>query len=165
MRFPLEVFEAVRGAFDADKPVGIRVSATDWVEDGLTVDDTVQFGHALKALGCDFIHVSSGANVAKAKIPVGPGYHVDMAARIRAETGLFTIAVGMITDPLQAETIVRSGQADMVALARTMLYNPHWTWQAAVALGQEAAYPPQYLRGHPAAMGIDVPGSARREGC
>ena len=164
MRFPLEVFEAVRAAFDQNKPVGIRVSATDWVDGGLSVDDTVAFGKELKKLECDFIHVSSGANVARAAIPVGPGYHVEMAARIRAETGLFTIAVGMISDPLQAETIVRTGQADMVGLARTMLYNTHWTWQAAVALGQEAAYPPQYLRAHPSAMGIAVPGTALRAG-
>ncbi len=161
IRFPLEVFEAVRKAFPADRPVGVRVSATDWVEGGLTVDDIVVFGHALRELGCDFIHVSSGANVPKARIPVGPGYQVEMAARVRAETGLVTIAVGLISDPLQAETIVKTGQADMVALARGMLYDPRWTWHAAAALGQEANYAIQYRRGHPKVVGIPVPGDVR----
>ncbi len=161
LRYPLEVFQAVREAFSSDKPVGVRVSATDWVDNGLTVEDTVVFAHALKEAGCDFIHVSSGANVPNAPIPVGPGYQVEIAARIKAATGMPTIAVGMIVDPIQAETIVRTGQADMVALARTMLYDPRWAWRAAVALGQEANYPNQYMRAHPRALGIPVPGAAR----
>lgn len=161
MRFPLEVFEDVRAAFPPDKPVGVRVSATDWVEGGLTVEETIAFGHALREVGCDFIHVSSGANVAKAAIPVGPGYQVEMAARVRKETRLTTIAVGMINDPFQAETIVRSGQADAVAIARGMLNDPRWAWHAAVALGQEGTYPIQYVRGHPKNYGIPVPGTAR----
>ncbi len=150
MRFPLEVFEGVRAVWPANKPVGIRVSATDWVDGGWTLDDTVVFAHALKARGCDWIDVSSGGMAPPESIPVGPGYQVPFAERVKVETGVATIAVGLITEPHQAEEIIASGKADMVALARGMLYDPHWAWHAATALGAEATYPNQYLRCRPA---------------
>lgn len=149
MRFPLEVFDAIRAAFNAEKPVGVRISATDWVADGWDIEQSVAFAHELKKRGCDFIHVSSGGISPQQRIPVGPGYQVEFAERIRKETGMLTIAVGMITEAEQAEHIVASGQADMVALARGMLYDPRWPWHAAAKLGGSVVAPPQYLRSQP----------------
>ncbi len=159
MRFPLEVFEAVRAVWPKDKPLGLRISATDWVDGGWALEDTIAFAKELKGLGCDFIDVSSGGSSPKQKIPIGPGYQTPFAAEIRRETGLATMAVGKITDPLQAEHIIGTGQADMVSLARGMLYDPHWTWHAAEKLGADAAYPVQYQRCHSALAGEPVPGN------
>ena len=159
IRFPLEIFEAVRGVVPDDLPVGIRVSATDWVEGGWAAEDTVVMGKALAKLVCDFIDVSSGGNSPLQQISVGAGYQTGFAAQIKRETGLITMAVGMINEAKQAETIVASGQADMVALARGMLYDPRWTWHAAEALGADAAFPPQYARTHPTLRGLPVPGN------
>jgi 2,4-dienoyl-CoA reductase-like NADH-dependent reductase (Old Yellow Enzyme family) len=150
MRFPLEIFEAVRQVWPADRPLGIRVSGSDFVEGGWTPDDTVAFAGELKRLGCDFIDVSGGGVSPKQQIPVGPGYQVPFAEKVRRATGLTTMAVGMITEPHQAEAIIASGQADLVALARAFLRNPRWVWDAADALGGEAFCPPQYLRGRAA---------------
>ena len=136
-RFPLEVFEAVRKAWPRDKALGVRVSATDWVEGGLTVEDTIETARQLKALGCDFIDVSSGGNSPAQKIAIGPGYQVDLSARVRKEAGIKTWAVGIITEPQQAEDIVASGQADCTAHARSFLVDPRWAWNAAKALGAE----------------------------
>jgi 2,4-dienoyl-CoA reductase-like NADH-dependent reductase (Old Yellow Enzyme family) len=149
MRFPLEVFDAVRAAFPADKPVWVRVSATDWVPGGFEVEDTIALGLELKARGCAAIHVSSGGVSAQQKIAVGPGYQVPFAERVKAATGLVTVAVGMITDPHQAETIIASGQADAVAMARAMLYDPRWPWHAAAVLGAQVDAPRQYWRSQP----------------
>ncbi len=149
MRFPLEVFDAVRAALPASMAVGIRLSATDWVEGGWDLDQSVVFGRALAARGCGFLHVSSGGVSPRQKIPIGPGYQVPLAERLRAETGLPTLAVGLITEPAQAEAIVANGQADLVALARALLYNPHWPWQAAAELGASVTAPPQYWRSQP----------------
>jgi 2,4-dienoyl-CoA reductase-like NADH-dependent reductase (Old Yellow Enzyme family) len=149
MRFPLEVFDLIRAAFDANKPVGIRVSATDWVEGGWDIEQTVAFAQALKQRGCDFIDVSSGGLSPLQQIPLGPGYQVPFAQRIRQEAGMPTIAVGLITEAEQAEEIVSSGKADMVALARGMLYDPRWPWHAAVKLGAQVDAPPQYWRSQP----------------
>ena len=149
MRFPLEVFDAVRAAVPGTMAVGVRISATDWVDGGWDIEQSVAFAHALKQRGVNFIHVSSGGVSPQQKIPVGPGYQVDFAARIRQETALPTIAVGMITEPEQAEAIVRDGQADMVALARGMLYNPRWPWHAAAVLGGTVEAPQQYWRSQP----------------
>ena len=158
LRFPLEVFDAVRAAWPDDRPLGIRVSATDWVDGGWTVEDTVALAQALEARGCDFFHVSSGGSAPDAAIPAGPGYQVPLAARVKAATaGMPVVAVGQIAEARQAETILRSGQADLVALGRTMLFNPHWTWQAAADLGAEAAYPYQYARCHPSLRGTAIP--------
>ena len=136
-RFPLEVFEAVRKMVPADKALGVRLSATDWVDGGLTIDDTIETARQFKALGCDFIDVSSGGNSPAQKIAVAPGYHVPFAARIRKEAGIKTWAVGVITEPEQAERIVAAGEADCTAHARAFLLDPRWAWNAARALGVE----------------------------
>ena len=149
MRFPLEVFEAIRAAVPADKPVGIRISATDWMAGGWDIEQSVVFAKELQLRGCAFIDVSSGGLSPLQQIPAEPGYQVPFAARIRRETGLVTIAVGLITEPEQAETIVSTGQADMVALARGMLYDPRWPWHAAAKLGAQVDAPRQYLRAQP----------------
>ncbi|WP_338415687.1 NADH:flavin oxidoreductase/NADH oxidase [uncultured Sphaerotilus sp.] len=149
MRFPLAVFDAVRAALPASVPVGVRLSATDWVAGGWNADQSVVFGQALRARGCAFLHVSSGGVSPAQKIPVGPGYQVPLAERLRAEVGLPTTAVGLITEPEQAEAILAAGQADLVALARGILYDPHWPWHAAAKLGGQVTAPPQYWRSQP----------------
>jgi 2,4-dienoyl-CoA reductase-like NADH-dependent reductase (Old Yellow Enzyme family) len=149
LRFPLEVFDAVRAAFTADKPVWVRISATDWVPGAWDLDGTVAFAKALKARGCAAIHVSSGGVSPQQSIPVGPGYQVPFAHRVKDEVGLPTIAVGLITEPEQAEAIVASGQADAVSLARAMLYDPRWPWHAAAKLGASVTAPHQYWRSQP----------------
>ena len=149
MRFPLEVFDAVRQAVPADMALGVRISATDWVEGGWDIEQSVLFAQALKKAGTDFMHVSSGGISPLQKIPLAPGYQVQFAARIRQETGLPTIGVGLITEALQAEAIIADSQADMVALARAILFDPRWPWHAAAALGAQVAAPPQYWRSQP----------------
>jgi len=148
MRFPLEVFDAVRAACP-DKPVGVRVSATDWVDGGWALDDTIALARELAARGCDFIDVSSAGISPKQRIESTPGLHVPFARAIRGATRLPTIAVGLITEPAHADAIVANGDADLVALARGILWNPRWPWHAAKALGASVAVPPQYLRGVP----------------
>ncbi|GEP00469.1 NADH:flavin oxidoreductase/NADH oxidase [Methylobacterium haplocladii] len=152
MRFPLEVFDAVREVVPAGKPVWMRVSATDWVEDGWSLDETVAFAQALKAHGAAAIHVSSGGLSNQQKIALGPGYQVPFAERIKAETGLATIAVGLITEPRQAEEILTAGRADAISLARAMLYDPRWPWHAAAELGAQVRAPKQYWRCQPRAL-------------
>ncbi len=149
MRFPLEVFRRVRAVWPAHKPLGIRVSATDWAEGGWDLEQTLAFAHELKKLECDWIDVSSGGLVKNQVIETAPGYQVPFAEAVRRETGLTTMAVGMITEPKQAEEIVAAGKADLVALARGMLYDPRWAWHAAHELGAEVTYPNQYLRCRP----------------
>ncbi len=162
MRFPLEVFEAVRAALPAGIPVGMRVSATDWMDGGWELEQTVAFGQALETRGCAFIHVSSGGVSPRQSVPVGPGYQLPLAEGVRAGTGLPTIAVGLITEPRQAEAVIEAGQGDLVALARGMLYDPRWPWHAAAALGGRVTAPPQYWRCEPAEhrglFGKTVPG-------
>jgi 2,4-dienoyl-CoA reductase-like NADH-dependent reductase (Old Yellow Enzyme family) len=153
MRFPLEVFDAVRAIWPAAKPLGVRVSATDWVEGGWDPEQTLVLARALKDRGCDWIDTSSGGVSPQQKIPLGPGYQVHLARLIRKETGIATMAVGLITDPQQAEAIVASGDADLVALARGMLWDPHWVWHAAVQLGGTVAAPVQYWRSPPKEAG------------
>jgi 2,4-dienoyl-CoA reductase-like NADH-dependent reductase (Old Yellow Enzyme family) len=149
MRFPLEVFEAVRASFSPGKPVGVRISGTDWVPGGWDVEQSVAFARELRRRGGAYIHVSSGGSSPQQQIPLGPGYQVPLAERIRKETGLTTIAVGLVTEPEQAEEILSSGKADLVALARGMLYDPRWPWHAAAKLGAQVDAPPQYLRSQP----------------
>jgi NADPH2 dehydrogenase len=149
MRYPLEVFDAVRAAFPDHKPVGIKVSATDWVDGGWDVAQTIEFAKALKTRGVDWIDASSGGVSPLQKIPLGPGYQVPLAQALKEATGLTTMAVGLITEPKQAEEIVASGKADMVALARGMLYDPRWGWHAAAELGGQVEAPPQYWRSQP----------------
>lgn len=149
MRFPLEVFEAVRAAAPADKPVGVRVSATDWVDGGWDIDQTIVFANELKARGVDWIDVSSGGVSPLQKIALGAGYQVPFAAAVKKATGLPTMAVGLITEAQQAEDILASGKADMIALARGLLYDPRWAWHAAAQLGGTVSAPPQYWRSQP----------------
>jgi 2,4-dienoyl-CoA reductase-like NADH-dependent reductase (Old Yellow Enzyme family) len=152
MRFPLQVFEAVRAAVPVSMPVGVRISATDWVEGGWDVVQSRAFVEALQARGLGFLHVSSGGVSPQQKIPVGPGYQVHLAEQLKRETGLPTIAVGLITEPAQAEAIIASGQADAVALARGMLFDPRWPWHAAAQLSAQVQAPPQYWRSQPRGM-------------
>jgi NADPH2 dehydrogenase len=149
MRFPLEVFDAVRAVFPKHKPVGMRVSATDWVEGGWDLPQTIEFAQELKKRGVDWIDASSGGVSPHQKIPLGPGYQVPLAEAIKKATGLTTMAVGLITEAKQAEEIVASGKADMVALARGMLYDPRWGWHAAAELHGQVSAPPQYWRSQP----------------
>ena len=160
MRFPLAVFTAMRQAFKG--VLGIRISASDWVEGGWDVPQSAMFAERLKALGCDFIHVSSGGLSPQQKIPLAPGYQVEFARAIRARTGLPTTAVGLITDATQAEAILAAGDADLVAMARAFLYEPRWGWHAAAALGGTVQAHPAYWRcaprGTPAIFGDTVMG-------
>ncbi|ALK99174.1 oxidoreductase [Massilia sp. WF1] len=149
MRFPLEVFDAIRAAVSPEMVVGMRISATDWVEGGWDLEQSIVLAGELEKRGCQFIHVSSGGLSPLQKIPVGPGYQIEFAARIKQQTAMPVIGVGLITEAKQAETIVQTGQADMVALARAMLYDPRWPWHAAAELGASVSAPPQYWRSQP----------------
>jgi 2,4-dienoyl-CoA reductase-like NADH-dependent reductase (Old Yellow Enzyme family) len=149
MRFPLEVFEAVRAAFPAELPVWVRLSATDWVAGGWDIEGTIALCQALKQRGCAAIHVSSGGVSPLQVIPLGPGYQVPFARQVKAAVGLPTIAVGLITEPEQAEAIIAQGDADAVSLARAILYDPRWPWHAAAKLGATVTAPKQYWRSQP----------------
>jgi len=149
MRFPLEVFDAVRAAFPADRPVTMRLSGTDWVEGGWDAGQTAAFAKLLEQRGCAAIHVSSGGLHPAQRIPVGPSYQVPLARAVKAEVSIPVIAVGLITGFEQAEAIVGAGDADLIALARTVLYDPRWPWHAAAALGGQVRAPNQYLRCQP----------------
>ncbi len=149
MRYPLEVFSAVRDVFPAEKPVIVRLSVTDWIEGGWDLEQSIAFCRTLKELGCDMIDITSGGLDQRQDIKTGPGYQVGMSDSIRREVDIPTMAVGQITDPIQAETILATGQADMIALARGMLWDPRWAWRAALALNEEIALPAQYARCNP----------------
>jgi 2,4-dienoyl-CoA reductase-like NADH-dependent reductase (Old Yellow Enzyme family) len=148
MRYPLEVFAAVRAAVPS-MTLGMRISATDWVDGGWDLEQSVRFAQELERIGCDFIHVSSGGLSTAQKIPVEPGYQIGFAKRIKRDTGLPTIGVGLITEARHAEAILQAGQADVIALARAMLYDPRWPWHAAAELGAQVSAPPQYWRSQP----------------
>lgn len=141
---------AIAPAFRAAAPetlaVGARFMGTDWTDDGLTPDDAVALARDLKEVGLDFICVTSGGVALKARIPLGPGYQVPLASKVRQEAGIVTRAVGLIADPHQAEGVLARGEADQIALARAFLDNPRWGWHAAEALGVDLPYPPQYAR-------------------
>ncbi len=157
MRLPLAVFDAMRAVWPAHKPLGVRVSATDGLEHTPTpswaLPDTIAFAQALQVRGCDWIDVSSGGTSPQQRIDAVPLYQVPLAESIRRETTLPTMAVGLITEPAQAEQILEQGQADLVALARGMLWNPRWVWHAAAQLGAQVVLPRSYERGVPAGMG------------
>ncbi len=148
-RLVREVVAAVREAWPAQLPLQIRLSATDWMEGGWSADETVALCRELKGLGVDLVDVSSAGLVPTAKVPAGPGFQTEFAARVRREAGIATAAVGFITSPAQADHVVRSGQADMVLLGRELLRNPYWPLAAAQALGETASWPRQYLRAAP----------------
>jgi 2,4-dienoyl-CoA reductase-like NADH-dependent reductase (Old Yellow Enzyme family) len=149
LRFPLEVFDVVRAAFPKEKPIGVRLSATDWVEGGWDLEQSIAYAAELKKRGADWIDVSSGGISPLQKIPVVPGYQVPFAKAIKAATGLTTAAVGLITEARQAEDVISSGAADLVALARGMLYDPRWAWHSAAELGGQVFAPPAYWRAPP----------------
>jgi len=149
MKFPLEVARAMREVWPKERALGIRINATDWMEGGWMAEDAVAYAKELQRIGFDFICVSSGATVPHARIPVAPGFQVGFAEKIRKEVGIKVRAVGMIADADQAEEIVASGKADMVAMARAFLDNPRWVWHAAERFGVKIDYPPQYARSHP----------------
>jgi 2,4-dienoyl-CoA reductase-like NADH-dependent reductase (Old Yellow Enzyme family) len=148
MRYPLEVFKAMRAVWPFDRPMGVRHSVTDWAEGGWTPEDADAFAAALKALGCDYLTATTGGLSVHQNIPIGEGHQVEFARRLRDKTGLPMMAVGMIFDPHHAERIIGDGDADMIALARGVLSDPHWAWRAAATLDAEAAYPVQYVRGY-----------------
>ena len=141
-----EVVEAIRGVWPASLPLFVRISSTDWMEGGWTGDDSVQLAKQLGPLGVDLIDCSSGANVPDARPPFGPGFQVPFAERIHKESGVLSAAVGLITEPVQADHIIRTGQADLVFLARELLRDPYWPLRAADELRQEGPWPKQYLR-------------------
>jgi 2,4-dienoyl-CoA reductase-like NADH-dependent reductase (Old Yellow Enzyme family) len=149
VRLCLEIVDAVRTIWTGERPLFVRISATDWVPGGWDVDQSVELARRLQAHGVDLIDCSSGGNVARADIPVGPGYQVPFSERIRRDAAIATGAVGLITTPQQADEIIRSGQADCVLLAREMLRDPYWPLHAARELGHQPAWPVQYLRAAP----------------
>ncbi len=149
MRFPLEVFRAVRAAFPAERPVTLRLSGTDWVETGWDLAGSIALAQAMEREGCAAIHVSSGGLDPRQTIPVGPNYQVPLARDIRRTVSIPVIAVGLITEPQQAEAIIGTGEADLIALARGVLYDPRWPWHAAAELGATVGAAPQYLRCQP----------------
>jgi 2,4-dienoyl-CoA reductase-like NADH-dependent reductase (Old Yellow Enzyme family) len=149
MRYPLEVFSAMRAAWPAAKPIGMRISATDWIAGGWTPEESLVFCERLKDLGCDYICASTGGVSPEQEIPVTPLYQAGFAEQIQREVGIPAMAVGLITDPVDANGLVASGKADLIAIGRAMLYNPRWAWFAAEKLGAAASYPVQYDRAHP----------------
>jgi 2,4-dienoyl-CoA reductase-like NADH-dependent reductase (Old Yellow Enzyme family) len=149
MRLALRVFDVVRSVFPSNKAVGMRLSATDWVDGGWDLEQTIALAKALEARGCNFVDVSSGGNSPLQKIVLGAGYQVPFAAAIKKAVSMPVVAVGLITDPLHAEQIVARGEADAIALARALLYDPRWPWHAAAKLGGTVDAPPQYLRCEP----------------
>jgi 2,4-dienoyl-CoA reductase-like NADH-dependent reductase (Old Yellow Enzyme family) len=158
-RFPLEIASAIRDAVPPGRPVGARITGTDWMDAGLTPDDAVRFAKALKQAGLDYVDVSSGGVTADTKLPVSPAFNTPIAERVRREAAIATRVVGLIATPAQAEAVIAEGKADMVAIGRAMLDNPHWAWQAARELGAEVKRPPQYQRAAPAVW----PGAAFRQ--
>lgn len=158
MRFPLEVARDVRAAIPRSIPLGARITGTDWLDGGLTADDAVTLTKALKQAGLDYVDISSGNITSDSRAPSDPGYNVPIAEQVRREAGLPVRTVGMIVNAKQADTIVAEGNADMIALARAVLDDPHWGWHAAQYLGAEVARPVQYARSAP----VLWPGAALR---
>jgi NADPH2 dehydrogenase len=149
MRYPLEIARAVRAVMPPGMPLGARITGNDWVEGGLTPDDAASFGKALKAAGVDFVCISSGGISADTRPTLVANTNVQFAEKVKREAGIATRTVGLIAAPKQAEAIIAEGKADMVALARAMLDDPHWGWRAAYALGADVARPKQYQRAAP----------------
>ena len=159
IRLLLEVVRAVRGAWPERAPLFVRISATDWAEGGWTVDESVELARHLKNSGVDLVDCSSGGNVPPAQIPVGPGYQTPFAERIRHEANILTGAVGMITDPAQADHIIRTGQADVAIIAREFLRDPYWPLRAGRELGYPVPWPVQYTRAAPHGTKARTPAS------
>ena len=146
IKFLLEIIESVKEVWPGDLPLFVRISVSEWTEGSWTADDSVALSRVLKEKGVDLVDCSSGGNIATAKIPLKPGYQVEFAEKIRREAGVLTGAVGLITEPVQADEIIQTGQADMVLLAREMLRDPHFALRAAHQLGHDIKWPVQYER-------------------
>lgn len=149
LRFPLDVVRSVRAAMPKTMALGARITGSDWLDGGITVEEAVALAKALKQVGFDYVDVSSGGLTAEARNPAKPTYNASLAEKIRCESGIATCTVGLIVTPDEAEAVVAGGKADMVALGRAMLDNPHWGWHAAQALGADVTRPPQYSRSGP----------------
>ena len=149
MRFGLEIFEQCRAAFPDERPIGARISAVDWVEGGWTLEDSCVLARELRARGCDYICCSSGGVSLEQKITPGPGYQTPFSEAVRREGEIATMAVGQIWEPQQAEDVLQAGKADMIALGRKFMSNPHWAWMAATYFQQPLPYPPRYRTAHP----------------
>jgi 2,4-dienoyl-CoA reductase-like NADH-dependent reductase (Old Yellow Enzyme family) len=149
MRFPLQVAQAIRTIWPSDLPAFVRISATDWAEGGWDLQQSIEFARQLKAIGIDLIDCSSGGNIRGVKTPVAPGYQVPFASAIRKETGIPTGAVGLITEPRQAEEILQRGEADAIVMARAFLKDPYWPLHAAQELSADTPWPIQYVRAKP----------------
>jgi 2,4-dienoyl-CoA reductase-like NADH-dependent reductase (Old Yellow Enzyme family) len=163
MRFALEIFELCRQAFPADRPIGVRISATDWVKGGWDIDDSIALCRELKARGCDYICTTSGGVSLQQEIDAKPGYQVPLAEAVRRGAGIATMAVGQITEPRQAEAILAEGKADLIAIGRRLMFSPHWAWSAAAELGVFLKYPPRYRNAHPRiGQEMDFPESAAK---
>ncbi len=162
MRLILDVARAVRAALPKRIAVGARLSASEWTEGGFSVDEAVVVARALKEAGVAYVCASSGGNLAKVQVPFSPLYQVPFAEKIRREAGIVTRAVGLITEPEEAEAIVKEGKADIVALARAILADPRWPWRAAAALGHEFTTPPQYARAAPTMTKWAAPAERKR---
>jgi 2,4-dienoyl-CoA reductase-like NADH-dependent reductase (Old Yellow Enzyme family) len=162
MRLALEIFDLCRAAFAPDRPIGVRISVTDWVEGGWDTADSVALAKELRSRGCDYICTTSGGVSLKQKIPTGPLYQMPLAEAVRRGSGITTMAVGQITEPQQAESILE-GQADMVAIGRRLMFDPHWAWKAASELGVFLKYPARYRNAHPRiGNAMDFPESAEK---
>ncbi len=147
MRFSLEVFDGMKVAVPADFPIGIRISATDWIEGGWDINQSIEFARELDKRGCGYIHVSSGGLDASQQLPVlHSGYQLPFAEAIKKEVKMPVIGVGLITEPTEAEQAIKEEKADMIAIGRAMLYDPRWGWHAAASLGAQVTPPPQYDR-------------------
>jgi 2,4-dienoyl-CoA reductase-like NADH-dependent reductase (Old Yellow Enzyme family) len=149
MRFPYQVVRAVREVWPAELPLLVRVSASDWLEGGWSLEDTVEFARKLKKSDVDLLDCSSGGVIPGLKIPVAAGYQVPFAAQVKLSTGLSTGAVGLISDPAQAEQILQENAADLALLARALLADPYWAYRAARVLGEKGVWPHQYDRAFP----------------
>jgi 2,4-dienoyl-CoA reductase-like NADH-dependent reductase (Old Yellow Enzyme family) len=149
LRFPLEIFDCVRAAFPAEKPIGVKVSATDWVDGGWDLEQTIAYSRELHKRGADWVAASSGGLSPLQEIPFAPGYQVPFAQAIKQAAGVNAMAVGLITEAQQAEETIAGGKAHLVALARAMLYDPRWPWHAAAQLNASVEAPPQYWRSQP----------------
>jgi len=158
MRFPLDVVRDTRAVVPGGIPLGARITGTDWVDGGLTPDDAVKMAKALKAAGIDYVDISSANITPESRWPNDPGFNVPIAERVRRECGLPVRVVGMIVNAKQAEAIIAEGKADMIAMARAFLDDPHWAWHAAQVLGADVPRPPQYQRVGPSLW----PGAALR---
>ena len=163
MRLALEIFDLCRGAFAPDRPIGVRISVTDWVDGGWDIDDSVVLAKELRARGCDYICTTSGGVSLKQKIDPRPLYQIPLAGAVREGSGIATMAVGQITEPRQAETILAEGQADMIAIGRRLMFDPHWAWKAASELGVFLKYPARYRNANPRiGQAMDFPESPEK---